>query len=71
MSDRPSQPGCPPATDDLASLAARHPAWQLTVTRYGYAAEHTSADGRAIRYLAARTVEELAASLATAEVVEP
>ncbi|MGO8883271.1 MAG: hypothetical protein ACLPN6_25375 [Streptosporangiaceae bacterium] len=71
MPDRPSQPGCPPVPDDLASLAARYPGWQLSVTSYGYAAEHTSASGRSIRYIAAHTVEDLAASLATAEVVEP
>ncbi len=72
MSDRPSQPPTPPVPSSaLASLAARHPAWQLSVTSYGYAAEHTSASGRTIRYIAAHTVEELAASLATAEVVEP
>jgi hypothetical protein len=34
-------------------------------------AEHRSADGRAVRYLVAHSVAELAAKLATAECVEP
>jgi hypothetical protein len=55
----------------LAALAARYPAWSLRPAPAGFAAEHTSGDGRHIRYIAARTVEELAAKLETAEVVEP
>jgi hypothetical protein len=52
-------------------LAALYPAWSLRQSPFGLSAEHTSASGRQFRYLAGRTVTELAARLTTAEVVEP
>lgn len=73
MNDHPSTatpaPGDPIAA--LAALAAQYPAWSLRPGPAGYAAEHTSGDGRHIRYIAARSIGELASRLATAEVIEP
>jgi len=60
-----------PAPLDLADLAARYPEWSVRPAPPGFAAEHTSASGRHIRYIAARTVRELAEKLSVAEVVEP
>jgi hypothetical protein len=56
--------------DPLTVLAAEYPDWQLRLAPPGFAAEQTSADGRHIRYIAARSVGELAAKLATAEAGE-
>jgi hypothetical protein len=69
MNDHPSV--APPAPGDpLTALAAEYPEWQLRPAPQGVAAEHRSADGRSIRYIAARSVGELAAKLATVEAGE-
>ena len=66
MNDHPSV--APPVPGDpLTALAAEYPEWHLHPAPPGVAAEHTSANGRRIRYIAARRVGELAAKLATAE----
>jgi hypothetical protein len=69
MSDHPSVASLAPG-DPLAALAAEYPQWQLRPAPPGFAAEQTSADGRHIRDIAARSVRELAAKLATAETGE-
>jgi hypothetical protein len=56
--------------DPLTALAAEYPEWHLRPAPPGVAAEHRSANGRSIRYFAARSVVELAAKLATAEADE-
>jgi hypothetical protein len=69
---RPPPPPPPlPDTDPLWALAAQYPAWSIHRSPFGYSAEHTSANGRHIRYLAGRSIEESADRLQTAEVVEP
>ena len=55
----------------LAAMAARYPAWQIRRAPFGFSAEHTSANGRHIRYIAGHSLAELAGKLQTAEVVEP
>jgi hypothetical protein len=69
MNDHPSVAPLAPG-DPLAALAAQYPQWQLRPAPPGVAAEHTSANGRHIRYIAARSVEDLAAKLATVETGE-
>jgi hypothetical protein len=69
-------PGNDPARHDasLAALRRRYGGqWEILVHLDSaiVSAEHRSADGRAVRYLVAYTVAELAAKLATAGVVEP
>ena len=57
----------------LAGLRARYPAWIILVRLdiEACTAEHRSTDGRTIRYLVGMNLIELAAKLATAELVEP
>jgi hypothetical protein len=60
-----------PAPLDLAALAASYPEWSLRPAPPGFAAEHTSASGRHIRYIAARTIAELAEKLSVADLAGP
>ena len=71
MCTNPNTPATPAPGDPLAVLAARFPAWSLRRSTFGFSAEHTSADGRHIRYIAGHSIAELAGKLETAEVVEP
>jgi len=74
--DTPPGPGTPsgPAAVTLGGLRARYGSdWEILVHLDSsfVSAEHRSADGRAVRYLVAHSVAELAAKLETATTVEP
>ena len=58
----------------LSALRETYPGWEIIERPAGVAiitAEHRSQDGRAIRYIVAASVAELAGKLETATVVEP
>ncbi len=70
----PTIPGKPSPQQSLRALQRRYgDQWEIVVHADlpVYTAEHKSADGRAIRYLVAHSVAELAAKLQTAGTVEP
>jgi hypothetical protein len=71
MCTNPTTPATPAPDDPLEVLAAQFPAWSLRRSPFGFSAEHTSANGRHIRYIAGHSLEELAGKLETAEMVEP
>jgi hypothetical protein len=69
-------PGTPPdpAAVTLADLRDRYGSdWEILIHLDSaiVSAEHRSADGRAVRYLVADSVAELAGKLETASTVEP
>jgi hypothetical protein len=67
-------PSAGPAAVTLASLRDRYGSdWEILIHLDSaiVSAEHRSADGRAVRYLVAHSVAELAGKLETASTVEP
>jgi len=64
-------------TDDLAAITAIDQRFgrRWTISYHpvlgNWSAERRSADGRSIRYICARTGDELAAKVETAQTVEP
>lgn len=71
MCTNPTTPVTPAPDDQLAALAASYPAWSLRRAPFGFSAEHRSANGRHIRYIAGHSLAELAGKLQSAEVAEP
>jgi hypothetical protein len=74
--DTPPGTGTPPdpAAVTLGSLRHRYGNdWEILIHLDSsiVSAEHRSADGRAVRYLVAHSVAELAGKLETAAMVEP
>jgi len=73
-SQRHDPPGTlDPAAITLSGLREQYPGWEILIHLDSsiVSAEHRSADGRAVRYIVASGVAELAGKLETAEVVEP
>jgi hypothetical protein len=55
----------------LAEVVSAHPAWTVGPSPFGgWSAEFKSASGRNIHYVVCRTLQELAAKLATVQVPE-
>ena len=73
MNSVPDQPAAHHDTITLAGLRAKYAGWEILIHLDNaiVSAEHRSAGGRAVRYIVAASVAEMAGKLETATVVEP